>query len=404
MKKNVLTLVLLFLCLGTRAQLGYRNSMGFVELTPDESILYRYVQAWDDESQDALNAVYSVMNETGEKTILKRDGGGWYVKKDYPLPAGNYYESVFYSNNLKAHSNELFVIIPRFSVYVNNLGRIEDLLGLLGDKVTISGDLWSDSSGTCGFLTCRANTSEEVLKTAMQVNDLGFEGLAYFLPQKYWIDRSLNSYLVSVLTGNAKDTNENGDRLVYEKDWEGVPYPIFWDGEWPSPWETTDAGLAVTTYSLEEEAWFLNTGVTCEDRISFELGHKYVVRLTLKVPSDGSYDLRLGSMWPDDEAWFSCLIPVTASDEFQVIEVECPEFPGKGSGVIALGTGWVLGTTVLNKVEVVEVSSGARQNTTAIDSVKAADADGPVYNLAGQRVDASYKGTVIQNGMKRIVR
>ena len=232
MNKNVLTLVLLFLCLGTRAQLGYRNSMGFVELTPDESILYRYVQAWDDESQDALNAVYSVMNETGEKTILKRDGGGWYVKKDYPLPAGNYYESVFYSNNLKAHSNELFVIIPRFSVYVNNLGRIEDLLGLLGDKVTISGDLWSDSSGTCGFLTCRANTSEEVLKTAMQVNDLGFEGLAYFLPQKYRIDRSLNSYLVSVLTGNAKDTNENGDRLVYEKDWEGVPYPIFWDGDY----------------------------------------------------------------------------------------------------------------------------------------------------------------------------
>ena len=113
MNKNVLTLVLLFLCLGTRAQLGYRNSMGFVELTPDESILYRYVQAWDDESQDALNAVYSVMNETGEKTILKGDGGGWYVKKDYPLPAGNYYESVFYSNNLKAHSNELFVIIPR---------------------------------------------------------------------------------------------------------------------------------------------------------------------------------------------------------------------------------------------------------------------------------------------------
>ena len=81
-----------------------------------------------------------------------------------------------------------------------------------------------------------------------------------------------------------------------------------------------------------------------------------------------------------------------------------PRVPGKGSGVIALGTGWVLGTTVLNKVEVVEVSSGARQNTTAIDSVKAADADGPVYNLAGQRVDASYKGTVIQNGMKRIVR
>ena len=402
MKKNVLILVLLFLCLGANAQLGYRNSTGFVELTPDESILYRYVQDWDNESKEALNALYSAMNEAGEKTILKRDGGGWYVKKDYPLPAGNYYESDFYINNSKGHGNELYVIIPRFSVYVNNLGRFEDLLGLLGDKVTVSGDLWSDSSGTCGFLTCRANTSEEVLETAMHVNDLGFEGLAYFLPQKYWIDKSLNSYLVSVLTGDAKDTNENGDRLVYEKDWEGVEYPVAWDGEWPSPWEATDAGLAVTTYSLEEEPWYIHTGVTCYDHIPFELGHTYVVRLTLKVPSDGSYDLRFGSLWPDDDAWFSCLIPVTASDEFQVIEVETPEFPGKGSGVIALGTGWVLGTTVLNRVEVVEVKSGARENTTAIDSVEAVDGDGPIYNLAGQKVGASYKGIVIQNGKKRI--
>ena len=49
-------------------------------------------------------------------------------------------------------------------------------------------------------------------------------------------------------------------------------------------------------------------------------------------------------------------------------------------------------------------SSGSRENTTAIDSVKATDADSPVYNLAGQKVGASYKGIVIQNGKKRIVR
>ena len=377
--------------------------MGFVELIPDESIIYRYVQAWEDDSQEALSDLFATMNETGDKTIFKRNGGGWYVKKDYPLPDGNYYESAFYKNNSNAHGNELCVIIPRFEFYVNNLGRTEDLLEYLGDKVTISGDLWTDSSGSKGYLTYRANTSEEVLEMAMLVNNLEFEGLAFFIPQKYWIDKSLNSYLISVLTGNAKETNENGEIMVYEKNWEGVSYPVFWDGEWPSPWEASDDGLAITTSHLEDEAWFINTCVTCDDRISFELGRQYIVRLTLKAPSDGSYDVRLGSMWPDEDAWFSCLVPVTASDEFQVIEVESPEFPDKGSGLIALGTGWVLGTTILKKVEVVEVNSSARGGQTAIETAKKLDGGGAVYNLTGQKVDASYKGIVILNGKKRIV-
>ena len=57
------------------------------------------------------------------------------------------------------------------------------------------------------------------------------------------------------------------------------------------------------------------------------------------------------------------------------------------------------------KVEVYEMAgSGARGGTTAIKAVKAADTDDTVYNLAGQKVGASYKGIVIQNGKKRIVR
>ena len=41
---------------------------------------------------------------------------------------------------------------------------------------------------------------------------------------------------------------------------------------------------------------------------------------------------------------------------------------------------------------------------TAIKAMKASMADGTMYNIAGQRVNASYKGIVIQNGKKRIVR
>ena len=72
---------------------------------------------------------------------------------------------------------------------------------------------------------------------------------------------------------------------------------------------------------------------------------------------------------------------------------------------INLCSGWIVGTTVVKKVEVYEiVGSGARNGETAIKTVKVANSDDAVYNLSGQRVDASYKGVVIQNGKKRIAR
>jgi hypothetical protein len=65
----------------------------------------------------------------------------------------------------------------------------------------------------------------------------------------------------------------------------------------------------------------------------------------------------------------------------------------------------MVGTTVLKKIEVYEkVGSGSRDNKTAIKSMKATNADDAIYNLSGQKVDASYKGIVIQNGKKRLSR
>ena len=40
------------------------------------------------------------------------------------------------------------------------------------------------------------------------------------------------------------------------------------------------------------------------------------------------------------------------------------------------------------------------QEITAIQNVKSVKADGIIYNIAGQKVDASYKGIVIKNGKK----
>ena len=45
---------------------------------------------------------------------------------------------------------------------------------------------------------------------------------------------------------------------------------------------------------------------------------------------------------------------------------------------------------------------GSEDNTTAIETVKQAVNEGVIYNLAGQKVDANFKGVVIKNGKKMI--
>ena len=65
-------------------------------------------------------------------------------------------------------------------------------------------------------------------------------------------------------------------------------------------------------------------------------------------------------------------------------------------GTVLLGCGWVVGTTILKEVEILE-----RTSLASIQSVKTAKRDDDViYNLTGQKVDTSYKGIVIQNGKK----
>lgn len=50
-------------------------------------------------------------------------------------------------------------------------------------------------------------------------------------------------------------------------------------------------------------------------------------------------------------------------------------------------------------------SISINQNPTGIKTVKAdATENGATYNLAGQKVDENYKGVVIQNGKKVVVK
>ena len=411
MRKCLFTLLFIFSCLGANAQLGCWSNKGLIEMTPVESIVYKFVWALDDKSRETMRGLYDNMKETGDKSILictKFDGNlGWYVRKDYPLPEGNYFESDIYDaqapNDAHTLDGVFLVVIPQINSLVNWRGSVEDLLEYLGDQVTADYISEPDLSGAITYhFTSNLKTSKEVLELGMRVHDENMEGVSFHL-RYFKIDKIYDSHLISVMM----DSDENEANLIYSMNWEGVDYPMT-DMSPDAPQKTTDEGLAIVNPEMQEYAGKIWTFISGGGFNVVE-NHNYVVRMTMKVPSDGKYFVRMGH----GEATCQQEVSVIGDDDWQIVDVQFPDFLGgmtyydsiDGDASIFLTSGWVVGTTVVKKVEVYEiVGSGARSGETAIKTVKVANSDDAVYNLAGQRVDASYKGLVIQNGQKRISR
>lgn len=402
MKKITTFLLMLLGCLNANAQLGYWDNTGFYELIPDDSFIYKYVQAMDDESQKAIDGLLADKSETEDKSIIKSEKEGWYVKNDYPLPEGNYYESVFYIKDSEASYNQFYVIRPGISMRLKNTIQIDGLLEHLGSKVTYeSGRSQNLGGATMHYLSCHMKTSDEVLKTCKEIYDFGFENLKYLSPDKFYLEPIADTYLLRILTGN----NELAEpKLFYEMNWEGV-WPGIYDA---SNLESTDEGLAITNSQLWEHPY---AGGMAGIAYRFPLvqGHDYIIRISLMVPSDGTYWLDMCS-W-DSGSNYPCEIPVSASDDFQVIDVVCANyFPNGTEGeeyqncMVMLGCGQVVGTTVVKKVQIYEINNSNAKETSVTAVHASQKTNNTIYNLAGQKVNTSYKGIVIQNGKKVVIR
>jgi hypothetical protein len=378
---------------------GEQESYKWTDLEPDESFLYRYVEAMDEASQDAIEAFYAEKKDSEDQPILMGDWGGWYVKKGYMLPEGNFFESSFYK---RTNGNErIYVVIPRIDVRLKAGCKIEGLLEYYGEKMSLD-DSYLSSEGEENpsyTLVCHMKTSQEVLKAIDDRYEFERECIIWFLPVTHYLKVGNDQYLISVLTGKNKKSEVEGEKIIYEMNWEGVEYQAIMEFG-PNPWEGTDEGLAITSYHLWEGEWSLNTPVA--HKFALKKGHDYIVRLTLKVPSDGTYQVAFGKwLGGDDNQRTTFDVPMTASEDFQVIEVESLNFGEDvwNDGMVVLSSGSVLGTTVVKKVQVIEKEKGT---LAAIMTLKTNKADDTIYNLAGQKVNASYKGLVIKNGKKII--
>ena len=164
--------------------------------------------------------------------------------------------------------------------------------------------------------------------------------------------------LISIALFTTLSMNAQVEKLIYEMDWAGVEYTEgnYFVGETPnaSYYKATDEGLAITNPAMNDHIWEVRVINRSSENhgLPLEEGHDYVVRLTLKVPSDGHIFMQLGdlaSSWYDGAS-------VTASDDWQMIDFESPSYYcdiSDGAHVL-LGFGEMVGTTILKKVQVYE--------------------------------------------------
>jgi hypothetical protein len=373
------------------AQWGYWWKETFMELIPDTSSHYNFVMAMDDESLKTLNDLLAGKRITEDKALFKYEDNKFFALKDYVLPDGNFFTSEIYKKtDIYQKEKRTVYILPRIILFLANVSKIDDIMEKLGGNVTL--ETVQDDRVT---LLCQVKTSKEVLEKFLILNDLylsGNYGIAYYNPHDLGLSIHPNNLPA---TYELDDFDENGMRLIFEKDWANEDYIVFWDGEKPDwSYEATDEGLAIINPTMKQSSWGVETSITGA-KLSLEEGHDYIVRLTIKVPSEGIYGMLFGG-WEYSQI---SEIVVPAKDDFQVFDVYFPNFIGNTwrDGYITLRSGKVVGTTVLKKVQVYEKQKGG---TAAIKPVKPAKADGAIYNLAGQKVSSSYKGIVIKNGKK----
>ena len=188
-----------------------------------------------------------------------------------------------------------------------------------------------------------------------------------------------------------------GQILLYEQDFTGITEFTGWSqfGDWQTDGkvEVDPNGVAITVGIQTGQLWQPQVMVIPDGSFNLKEYGNYRVVVTAKFPTSGTLQLNMGTWSANDQAQF----PVTATGDFQEGVCEFPGWSVDAEGAhLLFQCGDFKGTTIVKKIQIFQLGGA-----DGIKSVKTiTPATGAIYNLKGQKVDASYKGIVIMNGKK----
>ena len=206
-------------------------------------------------------------------------------------------------------------------------------------------------------------------------------------------DVNIASDGVTIL-GEGGGSQGGGSALVAGIDWTQ-------ESEWNGMWYSTDyaavsvengTGLIIDC-SSDGTTNYWEPQVPMIGHIeSITEGGQYQVIFTVDAPAAGEIRLDFCS-WDGTGATHAKVFEVAAGENEYTIDFE--DYPTECTdAMIFYQCGKIPGRHIIKKVQVIDLEADA------IQAVKTVKADGAIYNLAGQKVNASYKGVVIMNGKK----
>ena len=184
--------------------------------------------------------------------------------------------------------------------------------------------------------------------------------------------------------------------VLYENDFTGITEFTGWnqfgDGQEGSVAVDAD-GVAITVGSQTGQLWQPQVMIVPDGSFNLEEDGNYKILVTAKFPTSGTLQINMGSWSANDQATF----PVEATGDFQ--EVECL-FEGWSVNAenahLLFQCGDFLGTTIVKAIKVIQIGG----DPSGIKEIKNNVQNNVRFNLAGQKVDDTFKGVVIMNGKK----
>ena len=190
---------------------------------------------------------------------------------------------------------------------------------------------------------------------------------------------------------------EVGPAIIAEVDWTQL-------SEWDGSWYSTDyaavsveqgTGLIIDCSSDGTTNYWEPQVPMISHIAEIDEGGQYQVKFQFTSPVAGELRLDFYS-WDGSGATMASVFDVAEGDNDLTIDFLDYPTPCTDAGIF-YQCGKLPGKHIIKKVEVWDLEA------TAIKTVKAAKKfNGAIYNLAGQKVNASYKGVVIKDGKKYI--